>query len=103
MFGRKQEQSGPIYFFEIHDGVPVRDQTALHFKSDLVAIRHNRSVASRFRSDGWIAGHALFDVVLKIRVAQAGNLEVRRGYGSFQRNRRFAQECSDRVGLIDTA
>jgi hypothetical protein len=28
----------PIFFFEIHNGVPVRDPTGLHFKSDLVAI-----------------------------------------------------------------
>jgi hypothetical protein len=103
MFGRKQERSIPIYFFEIHNGVPVRDPTGLHFKSDLVAIRHSRSIASRFRSVGRLAGHALFDAVLKIGFAQPGNLEVRRGYGPFQRNRRFAHACSDRVGLVDTA
>jgi hypothetical protein len=64
MFGRKQERSMPIYFFEIHNGVPVRDPTGLHFKSDLVAIDHSRSIASRFRSDGRLAGHTLFVVVL---------------------------------------
>jgi hypothetical protein len=47
----------------------------LHFKSDLVAIRHSGSIASRFRSDGRLAGHALFDVVLKIGVA---NQEISR-------------------------
>jgi hypothetical protein len=50
----------------------------LHFKSDLVAIRHSGSIASRFRSDGRLAGHALFVVVERIGVAQPGNLEVGR-------------------------
>jgi hypothetical protein len=98
MFGRKQERSMPTYFFEIHNGVPVRDPTGLHFKSDLVAIRRSRSIASRFRRDGRLAGHALFVVVRKIGGAQPGNLEAEWGCGAFARNRRFAQACSDRVG-----
>jgi hypothetical protein len=64
VFGRRQERSMPIDFLEVHNGVPVSDLTGLHFKSDLAAIRHNRSVANRFRSDGRLTRHALFVIIV---------------------------------------
>jgi hypothetical protein len=42
----------PIYFFEIHNGVPARDPTGLHFESDLVAIRQSRSMPAGFEATG---------------------------------------------------
>ena len=63
-------------------------------KSDLVAIRHSRSIASRFRGDGRLAAYALFVVVPKIGVVQPGNPEVGRACGAFPRNRRFARRAA---------
>jgi hypothetical protein len=97
MFGRRRERSMPIYFFEIHNGVPIRDSDRTAFRAR-PRRAHTRSIISRFRSDGRVAGHALFGIVLKIGVVQPGNLEVRSGYGTFPRNGRFAQACSNHVG-----
>src|SRR5664279_5188181 len=49
---RKAE--GPImrtYYFDMKDGVPIRDRTGLRFSTDADAIKHSKELARRFSHD----------------------------------------------------
>jgi hypothetical protein len=36
------------YYFDMHDGVPIRDLVGLEFRTDLQAIEHSKHIARRF-------------------------------------------------------
>jgi hypothetical protein len=41
----------PTYYFDMQDGVPVRDRTGLQFRTDVDAIEHSKLLARRFSHD----------------------------------------------------
>jgi len=40
-----------VYYFDIRDGVPLRDRHGLEFATLAEAIRHSKDLAQRIRSD----------------------------------------------------
>ena len=42
------ERMMPNYYFDMKDGVPVRDRVGLEFPTDLHAIEHAKKIAHRF-------------------------------------------------------
>lgn len=53
----------PTYYFDIRDGVPVRDKSGLEFVSDGAAIVHSKSLAGRMR-DEKPKGHPALQIVV---------------------------------------
>ena len=41
----------PTYYFDMKDGVPIRDRTGLSFPTDAGAIEHSKELARRFSHD----------------------------------------------------
>ena len=41
----------PTYYFDMKDGVPIRDRTGLQFPTDADAIEHCKELARRFSHD----------------------------------------------------
>ena len=41
----------PTYYFDMKDGVPIRDRTGLQFPTDAEAIEHSKELAQRFSHD----------------------------------------------------
>jgi hypothetical protein len=39
------------FFFDMKDGVPMRDRIGIEFKTDADAITHSKELAQRFRDD----------------------------------------------------
>ena len=39
------------YYFDVHDGVPIRDITGLQFRTNSGAIEHSKELARRFSHD----------------------------------------------------
>ncbi len=53
----------PTYYFDIKDGVPVRDRSGLELASDGAAIAHSKSLAGRMR-EGKPLGHPELEIVV---------------------------------------
>jgi uncharacterized protein DUF6894 len=51
------------YYFDLQDGVPIRDLTGLQFRTNSGAIEHSKELARRFSHD-----HRLEDPVRSIMV-----------------------------------
>ena len=52
------------YYFEVKDGVPLRDRQGLEFLTSGGAIEHSRDLARRLRHEPRIRQHPLFIVVV---------------------------------------
>ena len=53
-----------IYYFDMRDGIPVRDRKGLEFPTASGAIEHSKELARRLRHDPRITDRALFIVVI---------------------------------------
>ncbi|MDA9479595.1 hypothetical protein XI03_34875 [Bradyrhizobium sp. CCBAU 65884] len=51
------------YYFDIKDGVPVRDKSGLEFVSDGAAIAHSKSLADKVRREK-LKGHPELRIVV---------------------------------------
>jgi hypothetical protein len=61
------------YFFDMKDGLPIRDRTGLEFPTAAGAIEHSKELARRLRSDP-----RLKDPALSIIVVDQSGTEVHR-------------------------
>jgi hypothetical protein len=61
------------YYFDVHDGVPIRDITGLQFRTNSGAIEHSKELARRFSHD-----HRLKDPVRSIIVLDESGMEIHR-------------------------
>ncbi|MES2195714.1 MAG: hypothetical protein V4517_14950 [Pseudomonadota bacterium] len=52
------------YYFDMKDGVPVRDRAGLDFRTDSQAIQHSKNLARRFSREQPIADDNLCVVVI---------------------------------------
>ena len=52
------------YYFDMKDGVPVRDRAGLEFRTDSQAIMHCKKLARRFSHERLIRDDNLFVVVI---------------------------------------
>lgn len=62
------------FFFDMKDGVPMRDRVGIDFKNDLEAIEHCK-LAQPFRD-----GSLLDDQDLEISVVNSGGREIHREF-----------------------
>ncbi|WP_461717909.1 DUF6894 family protein [Bradyrhizobium liaoningense] len=53
----------PTYYFDIKDGVPVRDKSGLELVSDGAAIAHSKNLADRVRREK-PKGHPALQIVV---------------------------------------
>jgi hypothetical protein len=63
------------FFFDMKDGVPMRDRVGIDFKNDLEAIEHCNELAQHFRD-----GSLLDDQDLEILVVNSGGREIHREF-----------------------
>jgi hypothetical protein len=63
------------FFFDMKDGVPMRDGVGIDFKNDLEAIEHCKELAQHFRD-----GSLLDDQNLEILVVNSGGREIHREF-----------------------
>jgi len=61
------------YYFEMQDGVPIRDLTGLEFRTNTGAIEHSKELAQRFSHD-----HRLKDPIRSIIVLDGSGTEIHR-------------------------
>lgn len=61
------------YYFDLKDGVPVRDRHGLNFASPGAAIAHSKDLAQRLRNE-----RSIQDPQLTIRVLDESGTEVHR-------------------------
>jgi hypothetical protein len=61
------------YYFDIKDGVPIRDRTGIEFPTAAGAIEHSKELARRLRGD-----IRLNDPDLSIRVVDESGTEIHR-------------------------
>lgn len=52
------------YYFDMKDGVPIRDRAGLDFRTDSQAIEHSKNLARRFSHEGLVKDNNLYVVVL---------------------------------------
>jgi hypothetical protein len=64
-----------IFFFDMKDGVPMRDRIGIDFKNDLEAIEHCKELAQQFRDRS-----RLDDQDLEILVVNSGGREIHREF-----------------------
>ena len=64
------------YYFDVHDGVPIRDITGLQFRTNSGAIEHSKELARRLSHD-----HRL----MRKRAVQYRDLYSSRWYGRLMR------------------
>jgi hypothetical protein len=63
----------PTYYFDIKDGVPIRDRVGLEFPTDQHAIEHSKLIAHRFSHE-----HLDKDRHLFIEVVSESGTEIHR-------------------------
>jgi hypothetical protein len=63
------------FFFDMKDGVPMRDRVGIDFKNDLEAIEHCKELAKHFRD-----GSLLDDQDLEVSVVNSGGREIHREF-----------------------
>jgi hypothetical protein len=63
------------FFFDMKDGVPLRDQIGIEFNTNLEAIEHSHALAQRFRDDSLTD-----DQDLEISVVNALGREIHREF-----------------------
>jgi hypothetical protein len=63
------------FFFDMKDGVPMRDRVGIDFKNDLEAIEHCKELAQHFRD-----GSLRDDQDLEILVINSGGQEIHREF-----------------------
>jgi len=61
------------YYFDMQDGVPIRDITGLQFRTNTGAIEHSKELARRFSHD-----HRLKDPIHSIIVLDKSGQEIHR-------------------------
>ncbi len=61
------------FYFDVKDGVPVRDRKGLQFPSAEAAIAHSKDLARRLRADG-----RLNDPELLVLVLDESGMEIHR-------------------------
>jgi hypothetical protein len=61
------------YYFDMQDGVPIRDITGLQFRTNTGAIEHSKELARRFGRD-----HRLEDPIHSIIVLDKSGQEIHR-------------------------
>jgi hypothetical protein len=61
------------YYFDMQDGVPIRDITGLQFRTNTGAIEHSKELARRFGHD-----HRLKDPIHSIIVLDESGQEIHR-------------------------
>ena len=61
----------PTYYFDMRDGVPIRDRVGLEFPTDLHAIEHSKTIAHRFSHE-----HPGNDRNLCIKVLNESGTEI---------------------------
>ena len=61
------------YYFDMQDGVPIRDITGLQFRTNTGAIEHSKELARRFGRD-----HRLEDPIRSIIVLDKSGKEIHR-------------------------
>ena len=54
----------PTYYFDMKDGIPIRDRTGLDFRMDSQAIEHSKTIARRFSHEHPTEDPSLCIVVL---------------------------------------
>ena len=59
----------PTYYFDLKDGVPIRDRVGLEFPSDQHAIEHSKLIAHRFSHEHLVKDRNLFIEV----ISESGN------------------------------
>jgi hypothetical protein len=64
-----------IFFFDMKDGVPMRDRVGIEFGSNIEAIEHSRVLAQHFRDDS-----LRDDQDLEISVVNASGREIHREF-----------------------
>ncbi len=52
------------YYFDMKDGVPIRDRAGLEFRTDSQAIEHSKELARRFSHERSVRDDDLFVVVV---------------------------------------
>ena len=52
------------YYFDMKDGVPIRDRAGLEFRTDSQAIEHSKELARRFSHERPVRDDNLFVVVV---------------------------------------
>lgn len=63
----------PTYYFDMKDGVPIRDRVGQEFPTDLHAIEHSKPIAHRFSHE-----HPIKDRNLWIEVVSESGTEIHR-------------------------
>jgi hypothetical protein len=63
------------FFFDMKDGVPLRDRIGIEFNTNLEAIEHSHALAQRFRDDSLTD-----DQDLEISVVNALGREIHREF-----------------------
>ncbi len=63
----------PTYYFDMKDGVPIRDRVGVEFPTDLDAIEHSRKIAHRFSRE-----HPGKDRNLYVTVLSESGTEIHR-------------------------
>ncbi|UGY11850.1 DUF6894 family protein [Bradyrhizobium septentrionale] len=63
----------PTYYFDMKDGVPIRDRVGLEFPTDQLAIEHSKLIAHRFSHE-----HLVEDRNLWIEVLNESGTEIHR-------------------------
>jgi hypothetical protein len=63
------------FFFDMKDGVPMRDRIGIEFDSNIEAIAHSRALAQHFRDDS-----LRDDQDLEISVVNASGREIHREF-----------------------
>ena len=63
----------PTYYFDVKDGVPIRDRVGLEFPTDQHAIEHAKLIAHRFSHE-----HLVKDRNLWIEVLGESGTEIHR-------------------------
>ena len=64
-----------IFFFDMKDGVPLRDRIGIEFNTNLEAIEHSHALAQHFRDDSLTN-----DQDLEISVVNALGREIHREF-----------------------
>lgn len=61
------------YYFDMKDGVPIRDRTGLEFRTDSQAIEHSKTLARRLAHE-----HLTMDAKLCVVVLNEAGSEIHR-------------------------
>jgi Domain of unknown function (DUF6894) len=64
-----------MFFFDMKDGVPLRDRVGIEFNTNLEAIEHSQALAQHFRDDSLTD-----DQDLEISVVNAVGREIHREF-----------------------